>query len=259
MDKRRWLKIGAVLLILSLLLLPLLSCSQITAGGNQSSPPSSTQALEDRINGLEKRVAYLEQTADERVNEFNAVQSAVYKMIIENGLFDQDWGSISLGAYNSNWAPTNDMHLFPSPTTPLFGYDKNRDGKPDTNYVSFNTSKWFYQYYDKGQIQQFPDLGWNRLTKRPSLEELQNQSASDSFATELHNIQTAVMAMLAESKTGMMVAISNTNDMDNIKTTDTPPLVARSYLTGLNPDGTVKSGCTYTVKTDGSVTQTKPK
>ena len=91
----------------------------------------------------------------------------------------------------------------------------------------------------------------------------------ESYQTELHNIQTTVTAMLSESTTGLLddtIAAGDaeytnatpTDDMSTIQTTDTTPLVLSSYLTGLDSDGKVKSGCTYRFGTDGRVLQTVP-
>ena len=74
---------------------------------------------------------------------------------------------------------------------------------------------------------------------------------TEFYETELHNIQTVVMAMLAESSTGLLTPVMTpTGDMNTVQTTDTTPLVLSSYVTGLNADGTVKSGCTYTFDAD---------
>jgi hypothetical protein len=83
--------------------------------------------------------------------------------------------------------------------------------------------------------------------------------------TELHDIQTAVMAMLADSITGQIVPVTDTHNMSAIKTTDTAtipaPLVLTAYLTMsiINPDGTLKNyvylRCGYSVTADGTVTQ----
>jgi len=92
---------------------------------------------------------------------------------------------------------------------------------------------------------------------------------SESYQTELHNIQTAVKAMLTESTDGVLddtiVAIAAdptnataTNDMSIIQTTDTTPLVLSDYLTGIDSNDRVRSGCTYRFGTDGMVLQTVP-
>ena len=102
----------------------------------------------------------------------------------------------------------------------------------------------------------------------PNVGKFIGKGKTESYEVELHNVQTAVMAMLAESTTGALVpVIAATTDMSTVKTTDTTPLVLSAYMTGLGDDPTtsgvvettcVKSRCTYTFTADGSVAQTKP-
>jgi len=93
----------------------------------------------------------------------------------------------------------------------------------------------------------------------PNVGKFIGQGKTESYETELHNIQTAVMAMLADSTTGALTPVAiPTADMDGVATTDTTPLILSDYMTGLNADGTVRSGCTYAFSADGSVTQTTP-
>jgi prepilin-type N-terminal cleavage/methylation domain-containing protein len=92
----------------------------------------------------------------------------------------------------------------------------------------------------------------------PNVGSFINKGKTESAATELHNIQTAVMAMLASSTTGLLdidPALNAVNDMDAVATTDTTPLVLSAYLTGLDANGLVKSGKTYNFTADGKVTQ----
>jgi type IV pilus assembly protein PilA len=92
---------------------------------------------------------------------------------------------------------------------------------------------------------------------------------SEAYQTELHNIQTSLLVMLAESTTGLLddtaaavdadpTNATPTDDMTTIRTTDDTPLVLSNYLTGTDSDGKVKSGCTYSFGTDGRVLQTIP-
>jgi len=93
----------------------------------------------------------------------------------------------------------------------------------------------------------------------PNVGNFIGRGKTESYETELHNIQTAVMAMLADSTTGALTPVTTpTDDMDTVQTTDTTPLVLSDYLTGLDSDGKVKSGCTYAFAADGTVTQTTP-
>ncbi len=185
------------------------SCSpfEATAGVAQVKTPTPTpapvidKATADRITDLENRVKRLEQGLDPRVIEYNMVQSALWKILLENG-FD--------GMMASSLPYTNDMRQFPNATIPLYGFDKNKDGKPDTNYVPFEKTLWFYQANVNSlqMMVQGPD---------PKLVEILDggKGRAEAFETELHNVQTAVMAMLADSKAGVLDgAKTNVNDMD---------------------------------------------
>ena len=92
----------------------------------------------------------------------------------------------------------------------------------------------------------------------PNVGSFIQRGKTESYATELHNIQTSTMALLADSTAGVLDGtVASTADMDNV-TADTGAVVLSTYVTGLNTDGTVKSGCTYAFATDGTVTQTTP-
>ncbi len=92
----------------------------------------------------------------------------------------------------------------------------------------------------------------------PNVGKFIGKGKTESYETELHNIQTSAMAMLVDSTTGALTPVTvATGDMITVLTTDTTPLVLSSYLTGLNGTS-VKSGCTYTFTADGTVTQTTP-
>ena len=93
----------------------------------------------------------------------------------------------------------------------------------------------------------------------PNVGKFIGTGKTQSYETELHNIQTASMAMLADSTAGVLDAVSsNVSDMDTV-TTDSGALLLSSYLTGLNADGTVKTGCTYTISLDGgTILQSTP-
>lgn len=82
---------------------------------------------------------------------------------------------------------------------------------------------------------------------------------TESYEAEAHNIQTATMAMLTESTTKQLDPVTTaTGDMDTVQTTDSPALVLSAYMVGLDPDGTVQSGCTYTFTAEGIITQVTP-
>ena len=93
----------------------------------------------------------------------------------------------------------------------------------------------------------------------PNIGAFVDEGLAESHITEWHNIETAVLAMLHDSTTDLLTPVTTaTGDMDAVQTTDTTPLLLSAYLTGLNADGTVRSGCTYTFTAYGAVTQTTP-
>ena len=94
----------------------------------------------------------------------------------------------------------------------------------------------------------------------PNVGRFIGRGRTEAYAAELHNVQIATMALLAESTAAELDASScgtAQSDMDLV-TTDSGALVLSTFLTGLNADGTVKSGCTYTFAQDGAVNQTTP-
>jgi type IV pilus assembly protein PilA len=92
----------------------------------------------------------------------------------------------------------------------------------------------------------------------PNVGKFINKGKSEAGETELHNVQTAVMAMLADSASGQLDAAigTATADMGTVKATKTSTgdLLLSSYMTGLNGTS-VKSSHTYTFAVDGTVTQ----
>ena len=93
----------------------------------------------------------------------------------------------------------------------------------------------------------------------PNVGKFIGKGKTESYEVELHNIQTATMAMLADSTTGNMTAVGTpTADMSSVVTTDTTALILSDYMTGLDANNLVKTGCTYEFATDGTVTQTLP-
>ncbi|MBN1191353.1 MAG: type II secretion system protein [Dehalococcoidales bacterium] len=90
----------------------------------------------------------------------------------------------------------------------------------------------------------------------PNVGKFIGKGKSEAGETELHNIQTAVMAMLADSTTGELAAdLNDMTDMDLVVTTDSPTLKLSDYMTGLDADGEVKGAYQYDFATDGTVTQ----
>jgi type IV pilus assembly protein PilA len=93
----------------------------------------------------------------------------------------------------------------------------------------------------------------------PNLGKFIGQGKTESYAAELHNIQTGTMAMLVDSTTGELDEVypTATDDMKTIQA-DSGTLQLNSYLVGLTSNGTIKTGCTYSFTKDGTVTQTIP-
>ena len=92
----------------------------------------------------------------------------------------------------------------------------------------------------------------------PNVGKFIGQGKSESYAAELHNVQTAVMGMLVDAASGQLDgAVAATADMDLVLATElvAGDLALSTYMAGLNADGTVKSGCTYSFGVDGTVTQ----
>ncbi len=99
----------------------------------------------------------------------------------------------------------------------------------------------------------------------PNVGKFIGRGKTESYETELHNVQTGVMAMMADGATGVLdAASSNITNMYTVTATSSNGTTLRlhDYLTGLDVvDATtynVKSGCTYAFATDGTVTQTTP-
>ena len=92
----------------------------------------------------------------------------------------------------------------------------------------------------------------------PNVGKFINKGKTEAAETELHNVQTAVMAMLADSTSGQLDAAITvaTADMATVKATKTTAgdLLLSAYMTGMNVTS-VKSGKTYTFLIDGTATQ----
>ena len=101
----------------------------------------------------------------------------------------------------------------------------------------------------------------------PNVGKFIGRGKTESYGTELHNVQTAVMALLADSASGELDAeVGATKDMATVLA-DSGGKKLSAYMVGLGDDpGTplltettcVKTGCTYAFTKDGTVTQTIP-
>ncbi len=105
----------------------------------------------------------------------------------------------------------------------------------------------------------------------PNVGKYIGRGKTESYETELHNIQTSTMAMMVDSLTGKLdAAVGPTSDMSTVLATSlggtAGDLQLSDYCTGLGDDPTtplpettcVKTGCEYTFTIDGAITQTTP-
>jgi type IV pilus assembly protein PilA len=90
----------------------------------------------------------------------------------------------------------------------------------------------------------------------PNVGKFINRGKTEAKEAELHNIQTAVMALLADSVAGELDGVvNNTTDMTSV-TADNGTIELATYVTGLDDDGNTKvEGVTYSFTVDGTVTQ----
>jgi prepilin-type N-terminal cleavage/methylation domain-containing protein len=87
----------------------------------------------------------------------------------------------------------------------------------------------------------------------PNVGKMIGRGEAESYQAELHNLQTGVTAMIASSGNGALDSeYTDISDMSQVKV-DGGSENLTVYMTGLNPDGTVKTGCTYTISRDGNM------
>jgi len=102
----------------------------------------------------------------------------------------------------------------------------------------------------------------------PNVGKFIGKGKTESYETELHNIQTATMAMLADSTAGVIdgAPLSNVYELNTV-TADSGGILLSSYMTGLGDSPATdnvtetyapKSGCSYNFAADGTVTQNTP-
>ena len=92
----------------------------------------------------------------------------------------------------------------------------------------------------------------------PNIGKFIGRGKSESYEAELHNMETATMALIADSTAGELdAAYTDVSDLDTVLA-DSGAKKLSDYMTGLNTDGTVKTSCTYYFAQDGTVTQTTP-
>ena len=85
-----------------------------------------------------------------------------------------------------------------------------------------------------------------------------NHSKTIAYENELSSVRTALRVMIVDSEAGELdTARSDISDMDLV-TADSGAEVLSSYMVGLDSDGAVKLGCTYSFTISGTVTQMTP-
>ncbi len=94
----------------------------------------------------------------------------------------------------------------------------------------------------------------------PNVGKFIGKGKNEALETELHNVQTGTMAMLADSSSGVLSAIYTGTDMDSVTAVSgNGTVILSSYLTGLDSGGNAKAAFqqskTYTFALDGTVTQ----
>jgi len=97
----------------------------------------------------------------------------------------------------------------------------------------------------------------------PNVGKFIGKGKTESYETELHNIQTATMAMLADSTSGNLTGGTGTaqTDMSLITATGSSGAInLASYLTGLDGTSiqTASDNISYTFSADGTVVQNGP-
>lgn len=94
----------------------------------------------------------------------------------------------------------------------------------------------------------------------PNVGKFIGSGKSESYDTELHNLQTAVMAMLTDSTSGQLDnSYANITDLSLVTATKViaGDLKLSDYPIGLNGTS-VRTGCTYNFTQTGTVTQNRP-
>lgn len=94
----------------------------------------------------------------------------------------------------------------------------------------------------------------------PNVGKFIGKGKEEARETELHNVQTSVMALLAESISGNLTAWNSGNPTDDMSiitaTTSQGVETLASYMTGLDSDGTTKiDNVEYAFGQSGNVTQ----
>jgi len=93
----------------------------------------------------------------------------------------------------------------------------------------------------------------------PNVGKFIGTGKTQAYEVELHNVQTGVMAMMADSTNGYLDGIVGpTADMTLVQV-DTNLHSLDEFMTGLSDNGSTKiPGVFYTFEVDGTVTQDHP-
>ncbi len=92
----------------------------------------------------------------------------------------------------------------------------------------------------------------------PNVGKFIGTGKTQSYEVELHNVQTATMALLADSTNGYLDSTYNGTDMKQVQV-DGGLHSLDEFMTGLSANGTTKiAGVSYSFATDGTVGQTTP-
>ena len=95
----------------------------------------------------------------------------------------------------------------------------------------------------------------------PNVGKFIGRGKTQAYETELHDVQTATMAMMADAANGELTAYAdNVTDMSTITATTAngTTLLLSNYLTGLNGTSVKQEGVSYNFQSDGTVTQNTP-
>ena len=98
----------------------------------------------------------------------------------------------------------------------------------------------------------------------PNVGSFIGEGEEQAESTELHNVQLGVMAIMVKADSNEVddtYGGAATGDMDEFSSwymdgTDNITVTVSHFMTGLDEDGVCKTGCTYTVTENGTVTQT---
>ena len=91
----------------------------------------------------------------------------------------------------------------------------------------------------------------------PQIEQMVGDEREELRTEEFNDIQGAVAEMLADSPSRTLKPVGPTQDIEQVETNDTTPLVLTNYL---RDDGAfiIESDCYYIFSSDGTVTQDCP-